>query len=99
MWMLARCTVSFGQQQGKVWRVGILSTLSASDGLIEAFILGLLELGYVEGKNVLIERRFAQGNLDPLAALAADLVQQKPDVIFAPNTPSVQAVRKVAGTI
>ena len=95
----ATARASFAQQQGKVWRVGILANLGASDALLDAFTQDLKALGYVEGANVLIERRLAEGDLDRLEALAADLVRQKPDVIFAPNTPSVQAVRKFAGTI
>ena len=89
----------FAQQPGRVWRVGILANIGASDKLIDAFTQGLKELGYVEGGNVLIERRFAEGNLDRLKKPAEDLVRQKPDVIFAPNTPSVQAAKKFAGTI
>jgi putative ABC transport system substrate-binding protein len=60
---------------------------------------GLRELGYVEGKNVVIERRLAEGDVTRLDALAAELVRQKPDVIFAPNSISVEAAKKAAGTI
>ena len=97
---LAAPLTPFAQQQ-RVYRVGTLTTASAATAghLFDAFIQGLPELGYVEGKNILIERRFAEGNVDRLPALAADLVQLKVDVIFAPNTPSVQAAKQVAGTI
>ena len=93
--------VSFAQPQQKVYRVGTLSTSSAASSghLFDAFAQGLRDLGYVEGKNIVIERRFAEGNIDRLPALAAELVQLKVDVILAGNTPSVQAARQVAGTL
>ncbi|MSQ63529.1 MAG: ABC transporter substrate-binding protein [Betaproteobacteria bacterium] len=77
----------------------MLANISASDKLIDAFTQGLKELGYAEGGNLLIERRLAEGNLDRLEKLAEDLIRQEPDVIFAPNTPSVQAAKKFADTI
>ncbi len=88
----------FAQRPGKVWRVGFLDIGSGPEQF-EAFMQGLLELGYIEGKNILIERRIAEGNRDRFGTLAADLVRQKPDVIFAPNTISVEAAKKSAGTI
>src|SRR5512136_833459 len=74
---------SFGQQQGKVWRVGFLSPVSAtlSSSNTNAFLKGMGELGYVEGKNLLVEWRFADGKLERLPGLAAELVQLKVDVI------------------
>lgn len=96
---LASPLSSLAQPATKIWRVGILGNMSASDPLPEAFMQGLRELGYVEGKNVIIERRFGEGDASRLDALAADLVRQKPDVIFAPNSISVEAAKKAAGTI
>ena len=92
---------AIAQPQPKVYQVGILSPSNpASIGpLIDAFAQRLGELGDIEGKNIAIERRFAEGNLDRLPALAAELVQRKVDVIFAPNTVAVQAARQAAGTI
>jgi putative ABC transport system substrate-binding protein len=88
-------------QSSKVWRVGILASGSpASSGhLYNAFVQGLQERGYVEGRNVLIERRFANGDIDRLPALASELVQAKVDVIFAPNTVAVQSAKQVAGDL
>ena len=65
--------VSFAQPQQNVYRVGTLSTNSAASGghLFEAFAQGLRDLGYVEGKDIVIERRFADGNIDRLPALMA----------------------------
>ncbi|MBI3371483.1 MAG: ABC transporter substrate-binding protein [Betaproteobacteria bacterium] len=96
---LAAPFASFAQAQGKVRRIGILANIGAADKWIDGFTQGLKELGYVEGSNIQIERRFAEGNLDRLDKLAEDLVRQKPEVIFAPNTPSVQAAKKYAGAI
>src|SRR5437762_8574498 len=91
---------SFAQQQGKVWRIGVLSpNSSATSGGIDAFIAGLAKLGYVEGNNVLFILRFANGNLDLLPGLAADLVAKKVDIIFAPSTPAVRAAKQATSNI
>jgi putative ABC transport system substrate-binding protein len=68
---------SFGQQQGKVWRVGFLSLSSASESAqnTAAFLKALGELGYIESKNLVVEWRFADGSFERLTRLAADLVQ------------------------
>ena len=70
------------QQAGKVFRLGVLQ-LSAVDSNFPAFSLGLRDLGYIEGKNLVIEHRAADGNAERLAGLAVELVQRKPDVILA----------------
>src|ERR1700686_3787035 len=75
--------VSFAQQPGKVWRIGWLTGSSApqtSDNTA-AFLKGMRELGYVEGRNLVVEWRFADGKLERLPGLAAELVQLKADVI------------------
>src|SRR5918996_2194787 len=71
------------QQPTKIPRIAYLSAGSASSqaSRVEAFKQGLRELGYVEEKNIVIEYRFAEGKLDRLPALAADLVRLKVDVI------------------
>jgi ABC-type uncharacterized transport system substrate-binding protein len=71
------------QQPKKVPRIGFLSTTSPStiSARIEAFRQGLRELGYVEGKNIFIEWRFAEGKADRLRELATELVRLKVDVI------------------
>jgi putative ABC transport system substrate-binding protein len=62
------------QQASKVWRIGFLSPASSSDQSdnLKAFMQGLNDLGYIDGKNMHFERRFADGNLDRLPALAAN---------------------------
>ena len=92
---LAAPFVSLAQQQGKVWRVGFLSARSRPASLDSAdvsgaFSQGMRELGYVEGKNLVVEWRFADGKLDRLPQLAAELVQLKVDVIVTAATPPHQ---------
>ncbi len=92
---------SFSQQQGKVWRVGILSPTSASlsSSNTNAFLEGMRELGYIEGKNLVIERRFADGRLERFPGLAAELVQLKVDVIVVQSSPAISATQKATTTI
>ena len=89
------------QPAGKVPRVGYLLAGSHSDPqrqrLLEAFRQGLRELGYVEGQNIAIESRWAEGKDDRLPALAADLVRSKVDVIVALSGAITQAAQQRAG--
>jgi putative ABC transport system substrate-binding protein len=89
------------QQTKKVPRIGFLNPGSSpsTDSRIEAFRLGLRELGYVEGKDIVIERRYAEARLDRLGEMARDLVHLKVDVIFAVGTPSVEAAKEATQTI
>src|SRR4051794_12524075 len=88
--------VSFAQQQGKVWRVGILSPTSASlsTSHANAFLKGMRELGYIEGRNLVLEWRFADGKLERLPALAAELVQLNVDVIVVQSSPAISAAQR-----
>jgi putative tryptophan/tyrosine transport system substrate-binding protein len=83
------------QQPGKVPRIGLLAggSLASSAPLVEAFRQGLRELGYVEGKNLIIEERYAEGQLERYPALAAELVRLKMDIIVCSGRPSTQAAR------
>src|SRR4051812_13955888 len=76
------------QQAGKLWRIGYLSPASVSDQNenLKAFMRGLSDLGYVDGKNALFERRFADGIPDRLPTLATELVRAKVDVILAESS-------------
>ncbi len=89
-------------QSGRLPRIGYLSPLNRSAGLVigdDAFQQGLRELGYVEGVNIVIEYRFADGTFDRLPALAAELVQLKVDVIVAVVTQASLAARDATKTI
>ena len=94
---------AFAQQQGKVWRVGFFyfgSRQSALDtGRYHAFLQGMRELGYVEGKNFVIEARFADGKAEALPGLAADLIRDNIDVIVATGTPVNRALHNSTLTI
>ncbi len=93
---------SFAQQQGKVWRVGFLGTrrpASLDTDFIGAFPQGMRELGYIEGKNLVIEWRFADGDGERLPGLAAELVQLKVNVILAGAVQSARAAQKATTTI
>ena len=75
------------------------STAQQAGHLLKAFKQGLRERGYEEGKNIVIVTRFADGQLERLPALAAELVALRVDVIFAPPTVAVHAARKATQTI
>jgi len=87
------------QQPKKMPRVGYLSASSASEALVRtnAFRQGLRDLGYVEGKNLIVELRYADGKFDRLPALAAELVRLPVDVIVSAG-PSVTSPAKKATT-
>ncbi len=89
------------QQPKKVPRIGYLDavSLSASAGRIEAFRQGLRELGYIEGKNIVIEYRFAEGKLDQVPRNAAELVGLKVDVIVTGGRTATHAAKEATVTI
>ena len=84
---------------GKTHRLGVLLGASADTPPLKAFRQGLRELGWVEGQNILIEYRFAEGQIERLPALAADLVRLGVDVIAAGPTPPALAAKSATGAI
>jgi putative tryptophan/tyrosine transport system substrate-binding protein len=88
------------QQQGKVPRLGHLSatSLSAESSRLDGFRQALRELGHIEGKNIVIEYRFAEGNFDRLPDLAAELVRIKVDVIVTTGSPATHAAQQATRT-
>lgn len=89
------------QQAGKVYRVGYLSTPTREsvEHVLEAFLRALRELGWVEGRNLVIEYRWAEGNIERLPALAADLVRRKVDLIVAPAGSAALAAKNATSSI
>src|ERR1043166_6148995 len=81
--LLAPCSSAWAQQPGKIFRIGFLDNSSASSiaVLVDGFRQELIKLGWVEGKSIIIEYRFAEGKTDRLAELAVDLVRLKVDLI------------------
>lgn len=89
------------QQAARIPRIGYLSASHpvGADQLQASFLEGLRELGYIEGKNILIERRSAEGRIERLPGLAAELVKLNLDIIIAPPAPAALAVQKATGRI
>jgi ABC-type uncharacterized transport system substrate-binding protein len=89
------------QQAGKVYRVGVLETtsLASNAASFDAVRRGLREHGYVEGQNLAIEYRSADGRAERFPGLAADLVRLKVDVIVTRGTPAALAAKHATGTI
>jgi len=99
--LFALCLPAEAQQPAKIPRIGVLSLGPAAipSTRVEAFRQGLRDLGYVEGKNLAIEYRFAEGNFKRLRELAADLVALKVNVIMTWGTPQILAVKQATNTI
>jgi len=96
--------VAHAQQPKRVPRIGYLGgrgapTPSTPDLLTEAFRQGLRDLGYIEGKNILVEYRYAEGKLDRIPSLVAELVQLKVDVLVSPALPAIRAAKEATKTI
>jgi putative ABC transport system substrate-binding protein len=87
------------QQADKVYRIGYLSARFGIDRREEGFRQGLRELGYIEGRNIAVEWRFAKRKIDRLPELAAELVRLKLDVIVTLGTTPTRAARKATSTI
>jgi putative ABC transport system substrate-binding protein len=99
--LLALCVSARAQQPKKVPRIGMLMSSSASSqkSRLDDFRDGLRELGYVERQNILIEYRYANGKLDQLPALAAELVSLKVELIVTTGNEAVQAVKNTTQTL
>jgi len=97
---LIRRPAAEAQPTGKVWRIGVLEpSLPAANGhLVAAFRQALRELGWEEGRNIVVETRFADGKLERLPALAKELAQLRVDVFVAAGTPAIRAAREAAPT-
>ena len=100
--LLAVAVTVEAQQPTKVPRIGYLSGAgdpSNPGPNVEAFRRGLQELGYIEGKNILVEYRYIEGKRDRVPSLVAELVQLKVDVLVSPNLPAIRAAKQATKTI
>src|SRR5262245_23943540 len=99
--LFALCATAQAQTPTKIPRVGFLTgaSLSSQSARNEAFRQGLRELGYVEGKNIVIEWRSYEGKMDHLPVLAAELVHLKVDVIVAGGSADIHAAKEATSTI
>src|SRR5215831_5068422 len=99
--LFAICGSVEAQQTSKIFKIGYLdnTTASGSAVLLDAFRQELSKLGWIEGKNITIEYRFAEQKTDRLPELAADLVRLKVDLIVATDTPSSLAAKSATITI
>jgi ABC-type uncharacterized transport system substrate-binding protein len=99
--LLAVATIAEAQQPKKIPRIGVLAAQSPSSSSyrVEAFRKCLIELGYTEGKNIAIEYRYADGRLERLPDLAAEVIRLKVDAILALGTPAALAAKQATTTI
>ena len=99
--LLAAPLAARAQQAGKVYRIGILEPVPASRNVanLDALRKGLRDLGYVEGRNLIIEYRSADGRAERFPDLASELVRLKVDLIVTRGTPAARAAKNATGTI
>lgn len=93
--------IAFGQQTGRVYRLGILEPVSATRNRanLDSLRQGLRELGYIEGQNLVIEYRSADGRAERFPELATEIVRSKVDLILTRGTPAALAIRNATETI
>ena len=93
--------VARGQQTNRIYRLGQLSggTAASRVPLVAAFMRGMQDLGYIEGQNLLIEHRYAEGHFEVLPALARELLAWNPDVLFVSTTPAALAAKAATSTV
>src|SRR6516225_1197919 len=93
LWPLA----AWSQQTDKVWRMGF--TAHEHESFYDAFFDGLREYGYEEGRNLIVERRYAHGAAERFKEFAAEMVRQNVDIIVVVTTPAALAVMNATKTI
>jgi putative tryptophan/tyrosine transport system substrate-binding protein len=92
-WPLA----AHAQQSGRIWRMGFIA--HGHEKFYDALFDGLRELGYEEGRNLIVERRYAQGRAERFQEFAAEMVRLNVDIIIVVTTPAALAVKKATTTI
>jgi ABC-type uncharacterized transport system substrate-binding protein len=101
--LLALCFSAGAQQLGKIPRIGFLQRRTAPtpanpDPLAEAFLQGLRDFGYIDGKNIKIEHRYAGGQSERLPSLIEEFLQLRVDVIVVASTPAIRATKQATNT-
>src|SRR5437879_13900013 len=86
------------QRAGRVWRIGFITHV-ANDAAYASMFERLRELGYVEGQNITVERRYAEGRAERFQEFAAEMVRLKADVVIVSTTPAALALRNATTTI
>ena len=103
VFVLEACSpAAHAQQPTKIPRIGyvrVVGTPSTPGPNVDAFRHGLRDLGYVEGKNIVIEFRYAEGNRERVPSLVAELVQQKVDVLISGDEPAIRVAKEATKTI
>ena len=97
--ILVALRVADAQPVGKMYRIGLLNISSANARPFEVFTQALRELGYVEGQNLVIEERYAEGQVERMPDLATELVRLKVDVILAVGSATARAAQQATSTI
>src|SRR5262245_12411262 len=100
--LFALCVSAEAQQSARIPGVGYVSSSGNQKNLgpeIEAFRQGLRALGYVEGKNILVEYRYLEGKRDRIPGVVAELVQLKVDVLVVATPPAIRAIKQATKTI
>jgi putative tryptophan/tyrosine transport system substrate-binding protein len=95
--LAVRFQSALAQGSGRTWRMGFVA--HGYEKFYEGLFTGLKELGYVEGKNLIVDRRYAAGQAERFPEFAAEMVQQAVDVIVVTTTPAAQAIKKATTTI
>ncbi len=92
---------TYAQQAGKMPQIGYVgnSTPALESALVEGFRQGLRERGFIEGKNVVVHYRWAEGNIDALPVIVAELIALKVDVLVTAGTPAALAAKKATATL
>ena len=88
---------ALAQQSSKIWRIGFLA--HGHEKFYDALFEGLRELGYVEGRNLIVERRYAEGRAERFQEFAAEMVRLNVDLIVVVTTPAALAIKKATTTI
>jgi putative ABC transport system substrate-binding protein len=88
---------ALAQEPGKIWRMGFIA--QGYETFYDALFEGLRELGYAEGRNLIVERRYAEGHAERFPEFAAEMVRLKVDIIVVSTTPAALAVKNATTTI